>query len=204
MDASAANTIKGRAPLRASGALRSALKKRGKSPGTLSYFYSAKNDKDLVLASDLDLCSALDLEADEHVRSYETDKVRIAERSEREWKSGAAPDVFVTCHDGSVRLRYVRYGRTQCSKCPPQDQVLVGLPEEFFAEKEVRDRERLIHDWLHIAPVLHETRWQLAASWTSVSREVFKQVGSGPCTLGSLTSAMGRRVAGISPSKRAS
>lgn len=198
MDASAANTIKGRAPLRASGTLRSALKKRGKSPGTLSYFYSAKNDRDIVLPTDLELCSALDLEADERVRSYDTDAARIVALVEGRGIGGSRPDVVVTGHDGSLRLREVTYSTERRAshalglgqKAAQADAAAAAVITcEWFTEEDVHDRERLVHDWLHIAPVLHETSWRLAACWASLTRDVLSAVGCGPCSLGSLRQA---------------
>jgi hypothetical protein len=192
MDASVANAIKGRAPLRASGTLRSALKKRGKSTGTLSYFYSAKNDRDIVLATDLELCSALDLEADENVRSFDTDAARIAAVMEG-YGAGRPPDVLVVRRDGSMCLRHVGYRTAQrASRAQERQQVRAAVacePEiarEWFTEETVRHRDRLIHDWLLIAPVLHETHWRLAACWPDLMRDVLGAVASGPCTLGAL------------------
>lgn len=78
MDADRINVITGRAPLRASSAVRSALAQRGKGVGSISYFYSPKNERDFVVSSDLEFYHFLHLEGSDEVQSYDLDPDRVS------------------------------------------------------------------------------------------------------------------------------
>ena len=109
MDASTAKRIKGRAPLRASSTLRKALKERGKGVGSIAFLYSAKNDKDIVLPTDIEFVHALALEADESVRSYDVDPDRVVAYVAGRGYRGSKPDAVVTHHSGRQCLVEVKY-----------------------------------------------------------------------------------------------
>ena len=68
MDASKANSIKAKRGLSPSRALRKAMRDRGAKVGSITYFYSGKNDIDIVFPNEILYASGLLLEADERVR----------------------------------------------------------------------------------------------------------------------------------------
>lgn len=193
MDASTAKAIKGRAPLRASQQLRAALKKRGKGVGSITYFHSAKNDRDIVLSSDLEFAHALFLEADETVRSYDVDPDRVSAYVKGRGYVGSRPDTLITRHTGRLCMVEVKYEQDKTIErvliqADVQARAAAQLDADWawFTDKDARHYERLINDWLHISPVLHQTRWDVAAIWEQLSHEVVDQVCCGPLTLAAL------------------
>ena len=172
MDARQANAIKSRTPLSASRALRSALAKRGKSVGTITYFYSAKNDRDIVVSSDLEFAHVLLLEATESVKAYDTDADRVIAFIEREGYLGSKPDAIVALWSGRTRFVEVKYladkNRERAllqAEVQKRAAEAVGAEWSWFSEDEVHANERLLHDWLHIAPVLSQSRIEVKARW---------------------------------------
>lgn len=192
MDARQANVIKSRAPLRPSRALRSALARRGRGVGTITYFFSAKNDRDIVLPSDLELAHALLLEADETVKAYDTNPDRVIAFIEREGYLGSKPDAVVTLWSGRSRYVEVKYladqGREHAqlqAEIQRRAADAAGAEWSWFSDEHARARERLLHDWLHIAPVLAQTRLDVKARWEYLAGWVLAATCE-PTTLGQL------------------
>lgn len=192
MDAHQANTIKGHAPLRASNALRSALRKRGKSVGTITYFYSAKNDRDVVFSSDLEFAHGVLLEADETVKSYDVDPDRVIAFVEGAGYLGSKPDAIVKLWSGQTCYVEVKYldeqgqGRAVLQaeiQKRAADSVNAGW--RWFSEKDVHAKDRLLHDWLHIAPVLAQSRIEVKARWEYLGKWMLEATRAGT-TLGDL------------------
>lgn len=192
MDANHANIIKGRSPLRPSKALRSALAKRGKACGTITYFFSSKNDRDILLASDLEFAHALLCEADESVKSYETDAEPVFAFVENEGYCGSKPDAIVKFWSGSSQYREVKYLGDQGNEhallqaeIQRRAAETVGASWTWFSEKDANTHARLLHDWLHIAPVLIQSRIDVKARWEYLARWVIEAAREG-VTLGDL------------------
>jgi hypothetical protein len=186
MDAQRANLIKGRNPLRASNALRSALAKRAKSPGTITYFFSSKNNQDILLSTDLEFAHALLCEADENVKSYESDTDRVIAFVENEGYIGSKPDAIVKFWSGQVEYRKVMYlgGQGQehallQAEVQKRAAETVGAGWAWFSEKDVVANERLFHDWLHIAPVLAQSRIDVKARWEFLAKWVLEESREG-------------------------
>lgn len=194
MDVSTANVIKGRAPLRATQALRAAMRKRGKGAGTLTFFHSPKNDRDFLLPTDLEYMHALLLEANESVASYDADPDRIVALVQGEGHVGSKPDAIVTRHNGQVKYVEVKYKADMTQEraalqaaAQSQAAAKVGASWEWFTEEDAERNERLVHDWLHIVAVLGQMRWELAVAWPDVSKQIRQHlIQSGPATLGEL------------------
>lgn len=178
MDAHQANSIKSRTPLRASQALRAALAKRGKGFGTLTYFFSAKNDRDIVFPSDLEYARGVLLEADESVKAFDSDPDRVVALVEREGYIGTKPDVVISLWSGRTRYEEAKYlddqgepGAILQAEGQKRAAEAVGAEWGWFSEKDVQEKERLLHDWLHIIPVLGQcridvkSRWDYLADW---------------------------------------
>ncbi|WP_139032112.1 hypothetical protein [Comamonas thiooxydans] len=192
MDASLANTIKGHAPLRASQTLRSALRMRGKSVGSITYFYSAKNDQDVVFSSDLEFAHGLLLEADETVKSYDVDPDRVIAFIEGKGYLGSKPDAIVKLWSGRTRYVEVKYLEDQRRKravlqAEIQKRVADSVNADWcwFSEKDVQAKNRLLHDWLHIAPVLAQSRVEVKSRWEHLMKWVL-EASREATTLGNL------------------
>lgn len=166
MDATTANIIKGRAPLRASQILRAAIRARKGKAGTISYLYSPKTDKDIVVVSDLELAHVLHLEADSNVKSFDIDVDRVVAYLDADGYQGTRPDARVELRNRRVELVEVKYTKDLDGDLRTELQVAaqrryasqIGAHWRTYTEKDFRAEERLIHDWLHIIVVLGETR----------------------------------------------
>jgi hypothetical protein len=181
MDVGQANTIKGNAPLRASSTLRSALKKRGKSVGTISYFYSSKNDRDIVFSTDLEFVHGVLLEADETVKDYDVDPDRVISFVEGEGFLGSKPDAIVNLWSGRTRYVEVKYLKDQGhgrsvlqAETQKRAAAVVHADWCWFSEKDADAKDRLLHDWLHIAPVIAQTRFEVKARWKHLGHWVLQ------------------------------
>lgn len=73
MYTSTGNALKNMNALKPSAALRSAMRARGRRTGSITYFYSSKNNRDLIFGTELEFSCGLLLEADERVKNYEID-----------------------------------------------------------------------------------------------------------------------------------
>lgn len=172
MDASTANTIKGRAPLRASQTLRAAIRKRKGKVGSISYLYSPKTDKDIVVVSDLELAHVLHLEADSNVKAFDIDVERVVAYLDADGYQGTRPDARVEMRNRRVELVEVKYTkdlegdlRTELQVAAQQRYASeVGAHWRSYTENDFYAEERLIHDWLHIIVVLGQTRDQVLPS----------------------------------------
>lgn len=194
MDADKANAIKSKKSLRPSQALRSEMKKRGAGDGTITYFYSAKNDRDLVLPSDLQFALALLLDADETVKSWESDPDRVIALVESEGYIGTKPDAIVTHWSGRVQYVEAKYKGDQgkgraVMQAEAQQRAAesVGADWSWFSEEDVEDKESLLHSWIHIAPVLCHTKDSVKARWEWLRKSVMDAT-KGETTLGQLRS----------------
>lgn len=181
MDASQANIIKGHAPLRASRTLRSALRMRGKSVGSITYFYSAKNDRDIVFSSDLEFAHGVLLEADETVKSYDVDPDRVVAWIEGKGYLGSKPDAIVKLWSGRTRYVEVKYLEDQRHKrAALQAEIQKRAADSvnadwcWFSENGVYDKNRLLHDWLQIAPVLAQSRVEVKSRWEYLMKWVLE------------------------------
>lgn len=192
MDASQANTIKGHAPLRASKTLRSALRKRGKSVGSITYFYSAKNDRDIVFSSDLEFAHGVLLEADETVKNYDVDPDRVIAFIEGTGYLGSKPDAIVKLWSGRTRYVEVKYLEDQRrERAVLQAEIQKRAADSvnadwcWFSENDVKAKNRLLHDWLHIAPVLAQSRVEVKSRWEYLMKWVL-EASHEETTLGNL------------------
>jgi hypothetical protein len=179
MDASAANAIKSRTPLRASRALRSALRERGRSVGSITYFYSSKSGRDILFSTEPQFACGVLLEADERVKGYEVDTGLIAKHLDDIGYVGRMPHAVVTrWSERLLFLDIVRFqrGGDQGSLLRAEDRRrtadAVGADWDYFDARRFQDRSRLFHDWVHIAPVLAQTRVQLEIGWEYLSKQV--------------------------------
>lgn len=193
MDASAAKVIKGRAPLKASQELRAAIRSRGKAAGSIGFFYSAKNDREIVVPSDLQLAHVLHLEADESVRSFDIDVPRVYGFIQDQGYKGSKPDASVVFHSGRTCLVEVKYAadvsETRAviqAEVQRQAALAIGADWAWYTDEDATRSARLINDWLHIAPVLSQTRWDVAAVWHPLTAEILGQIGKESITLGEL------------------
>lgn len=156
------NVIKGRAPLRASGAIRSALAKRGRGVGSISYVYSPKNDKDFVLSSDMELFHFLHLEGSSEVQSYDLDPERVIAYVAGRGYVASKPDAVVHLFSGGQRLVEVKYQVDLDNDIRAGVQVAVqmqaaeriGAEWLAYTDKMAQAEERLVHDWLQIVITL--------------------------------------------------
>lgn len=166
MDATTANTIRGRAPLRASQTLRAAIRAREGKAGTISYLYSPKTDRDLVVATDLKFWHVLHLESDSNVKSFDIDVERVVAYLDADGYQGTRPDARVELRSGRVELVEVKYTKNLDDDLRTELQVAaqqryasqIGAHWRTYTEKDFQAEERLIHDWLHIIVVLGQTR----------------------------------------------
>lgn len=166
MDAKTANTIKGRAPLRAAQTLRAAIRTRKGKAGAISYLYSPKIDRDIVVVSDLELAHVLHLEADNNVKYFDIDIDRVVAYLDGDGYQGTRPDARVELRNGRMELVEVKYQKDLDDDLRTQLQVAaqqryakqIGAYWRTYTEKDFEDEERLIHDWMHIVVVLGETR----------------------------------------------
>lgn len=172
MDASRVNTIKGRSPLRASAQIRQALARRGKGVGSISYAYSPKTHRDVVLSSDLELCHFISLEGRGDVETYDLDPDRIIAHLVGEGYVGSKPDAVITLRTGQRYLAEVKYqsdvANDLCASLQFQAQekeaARVGAGWYVYTEEQAAAEERFLHDWLHIITTLSASVDTLYAS----------------------------------------
>ncbi|SFC26325.1 hypothetical protein SAMN05216344_112118 [Polaromonas sp. OV174] len=162
MDASRVNTIKGRAPLRASSAVRQALARRGKGVGSISYAYSPKTHRDVVLSSDLELCHFLSLEGRSDVYTYDLDPDRILAHLGSDGYVGSKPDAIVTLRSRRRCLVEVKYQsdvendlRTSLQiQVQQQEALIIGADWGLYTDEQAFQEERFLHDWLQVVATL--------------------------------------------------
>lgn len=186
MDASKANRSKNTEHFKPSKALRAALRTRGKHPGTVTYFYSAKNDRDVVVPSDLQFALGVLLEADESVRNWDSDPDRVVAFIEHEGHVGSIPDAIITRWSGQVEFIEAKYtsGRSTAharfqEKAQAEVAALVGATWSSFSEVDVAARQALLFDWLHIIPILKSTRAAVKARYEWLASSVIKSAKNG-------------------------
>lgn len=165
MDADRVNVIKGRAPLRAGGAVRSALAQRGHGVGSISYVYSPKNDRDFVLPTDIELLHFLHLEASSEVQSYDLDPERVVAHVAGRGYVASKPDAVVQLFSGGQRLVKVKYQVDLDNDIRAAAQVAVqkqaaekiGAEWSAYTDTMAQAEDRLLHDWLQIVITLTQT-----------------------------------------------
>lgn len=189
MDASKANAIKSSNALTPSRALRGAIRARGGQAGSISYFYSGKNDIDFVFPSEIMHACGLLLEADEGVRAYEVDPDRISERLHQVRYVGPAPQ-FIVWHWESqpVLLDVKRSSEKSVEKNRLQLASAIGCGYQQWDDSVVNERERLFHDWQQIAPVLAQTRHEVKAQYDFLT-DLLLEACAAPVSLDSLRKA---------------
>lgn len=194
MDAKKANAIKSRAPFRPSRTLRSALRERGKSVGSITYFYSSKNGKDVLFSTELQFACGVLLEADERVKSYEMDTGLITRQLEELGYVGEMPDAVIARWGSRLQFLEIRRSKSAQSggaRFSREQKRLaadaVGADWDTFDDGRVEANVRIFHDWIHVAPVLDQTRLELDARWDFLS-EKLRGACSRPTTLGDLKS----------------
>jgi hypothetical protein len=165
MDADRVNVIKGRAPLRASSKIRSALAQRGRGVGSISYVYSPKNNRDFVVSSDLELLHFLHLESSCDVRSYDLDPERVhAFLAGRDYVE-SKPDAVVTLFSDRLRIVEVKYQKDLDNDIRAAVQVAaqmqaaerIGAEWMAYTDDLAQSEECVLHDWLSIVGVLTST-----------------------------------------------
>ncbi|MGB4358856.1 MAG: hypothetical protein WBJ19_00375 [Rhodoferax sp.] len=162
MDASRVNTIKGRSPLRASAKIREALAQRGKGVGSISYAYSPKTHRDVVLSSDLELCHFISLEGRGDVESYDLDTDRIIAHLVGEGYVGSKPDAVITLRTGQRCLAEVKYQSDVANdlraslqfQAQEKEAKRIGADWYVYTEEQAAAEELFLHDWLHIITTL--------------------------------------------------
>ena len=158
MDASKANSIKAKRGLSPSRALRKAMRDRGAKVGSITYFYSGKNDIDIVFPNEILYASGLLLEADERVRGYEADPDRIRETLHVAGFAGSVPQLIVRLWEQRPLLLKVTYLARDVEKDAQQQLAnAIGCDYQVWDINYVQTHERLLHDWLQIAPVLAQS-----------------------------------------------
>lgn len=165
MDADRINVITGRAPLRASSAVRSALAQRGKGVGSISYFYSPKNERDFVVSSDLEFYHFLHLEGSDEVQSYDLDPDRVSVYLVGRGYVESKPDAVVHLFNGTQRIVEVKYQHDLEHDIRTSLQIAVqqraaakaGMEWRSYTDHMVVDEEPYLHDWLSIVTVLTAT-----------------------------------------------
>lgn len=189
MDASRINAVKGRAPLRASLQIRQALTQRGKGVGNISYAYSAKMHRDVVLASDLELCHFLSLEGRGEVETYDLDTDRIVAHLSSEGYVGSKPDASITLRGGQRCLVEVKYQSDAENdlRAALQFQVQqkeaqrIGADWYVYTEEHASAEERFLHDWLCIVTTLSAS---VDITYTNLEKQIVSAVNeAGEMTL---------------------
>lgn len=172
LDASAANAIKGRAPLRASAEIRAAIQGRGKHNNALIYVHSTKIRRDLVACSDIEFLHFLHLEAHEDVKSYEPDAERIIAHLGEDGYAGSKPDAIVNYRSGQIEMVEVKYAADLKDDPRAQSQAksqglaagAKGMTWSAYTERDALAEERLLHDWLQILGCLNRAPPSITAT----------------------------------------
>lgn len=189
MDAKHANAVMTKSPLKASQVLRASIKKRGGAVGSVSYFYSAKNCRDVVFPNEVCFACALLLEADESVKNYDFDPDRNREHLSDLGFSGSLPTaIAVRWMQRPLLLTVKRDGSAfnlLNKETAQRSAELVGADWRLFDERSVDEHSRLLHDWIQIAPVLAQNSAQVSAQWDFLSQKV-RENCINPITLGAL------------------
>lgn len=182
MDIAKIKMIKGRSPLRASSVIRLAIRKRGKSPGSLNFAFCPKIGKDVVFPSDLEFLHGLHLEADERIAAYESDPDRIIAHLGEEGFWGSKPDAITTAHNGQLCMVEVKYAKDLKTDLRAQLQVqaqskaasAVGMDWRAYTDEDANAEQRLLNDWMHIIVVLGFCHGQLSKALTQRVRAAFE------------------------------
>lgn len=195
MDAAKVKQIKGRTPLRASSAIRSAQRKRGKSPGSMSFVYCPKIERDFVFASDLEFMHGLHLEAAENIASYEPDPDRIIANLGEDGYVGSKPDAITTTRKGQKCMVEVKYTddlerdlRAELQvQAQRQKAAELGMDWRSYTDKDALAEKRLLNDWLQIVVLLGFSRGKVSKS---LRHQVLEHVHSeNPMSLASIKDA---------------
>lgn len=185
MDVSKVKTIKGRTPLRASSAIRSAERSRGKSPGSLNFVYCPKIDRDFVFPSDLEFLHALHLEADEGIASYEPDPERIIQRLGEDGVVGSKPDAICTTRNGQQCMVEVKYQKDLELDLRAKMQVQaqcqaaadLGWDWRSYTDHDALAEQRLLNDWLQIIVLLGFSRGRVSRALQQQVLECLQKQG---------------------------
>lgn len=164
MQASTIKTARGRNPLKASQAVRSEFRRRGKRPGILTFFYGPKVDRDWVLRSSLELAAALEAEASQDVTWYSCDPDNIWSELSAAGYKGAKPDMIRQQRAGSRTLLEVSYQHGAHGERAQQRRVqeghagALGYTWSSYGEEDALRNQVMLMNWLAINPVLQQFR----------------------------------------------
>jgi hypothetical protein len=164
MQASTINTARGRNPLKASQAVRSEFRRRGKRPGNLTFFYGPKVDRDWVLRSSLELAAALDAEASQDITWYSCDPDSIWSELSAAGYKGAKPDMIQQQRAGSRAVLEVSYKhgapdeRAQRHRVQESHASALGYAWSSYGEEDALRKQVMLMNWLAINPVLQQFR----------------------------------------------
>lgn len=166
MESSTIRTARGRQPLKASRAVRSAIKARGKQPGNIVFGYGAKADREWVLRSDLELAAMLWAEASQEITSYSCDVDTIWTALSSEGYSGSKPDISFQRYRGRRGLYEVKYERDcrsdprACKQAEIQSRRAseLGYTWDWYTEQDALSQRVLLMNWLSISSALSEFR----------------------------------------------
>jgi len=165
MDVGIIKSARGAAPLRASKAVRAAMRKRGKNPGNLTYFYGAKVDRDWVLPSDIELSRALYSDCDPDITWYTCDPDTIGAKLAADHYEGSKPDQIIERYRSGRGLVEVKStGDQQSARALKQKRVQtqyaekIGATWEWWSEKDAHEHRRELMNWLQVTSVLSEYR----------------------------------------------
>lgn len=176
----------GRAPLRASQQLREAIRSRGHEPGNITFFYSPKTDRQIVVPSDIQLCCLLKLEARADVASFDSDPDRLVTYLEKEGYVGTIPDAIARTRAGQKEMIEAKTGvdlkkdlRTQIqTEAQRQLALKHGMQWSVYTEEQALSDMRLLQDWLQITVVLADHRHTLIGETVKRTYEYVWEVGT--------------------------
>jgi hypothetical protein len=165
------------------------MRSRGAKVGSISYFFSGKNDVDIVFPSEIVFACGLLLEADEGVRGYDVDPDRIRQKLHEVGYVGLLPQIIVWNWEKRPFLLNVKR-RSGDPEINSQQHLAnaIGCDFQIWDETIVHDNERVLHDWLHIAPVLAQTRHDVKAQYDFLGN-LLHEACVKPITLGELRNA---------------
>lgn len=188
MESSTVRTARGRQPLKASRAVRGAIKARAKQPGNIAFCYGAKADREWVLRSSLELAAMLWAEASQEVTSYSCDVDTIWTSLSSEGYSGSKPDISFQRYKGRRGLYEVKYERDRRSDPRARKQAEIqsqhasqlGYTWDWYTEQDAMRQRVLLMNWLSISSALSQFK-HLETSNLQLEIASFVQAREGTC-----------------------
>lgn len=166
MQSSTVRTARGRKPLKASQAVRGAIKARGKQPGNIVFIYGPKVDREWVLRSNLELAAMLWAESSQEILSYSCDIDTVWAQLSSEGYAGSKPDIGFQRYKGPRGLYEVKYekDRENDPRAKSQAQIQsqraseLGYTWNWYTEKDAQRQRTQLMNWLSINSALDQFR----------------------------------------------